>query len=145
MEWKVKYVDASAALLKEFRKAKFRALRRLGFKVMRRAQASIHDEKGPSEPGTPPHTHPGENTLGGSKKGQLPISIKYDTEKPGPESLDAVIVGPSEAVVGKAGKPHEHGGWFRGMYYEPRPFMGPALGEEAGELPGLLAEENAKV
>ena len=69
MEWKVKYVDASAALLKEFRKAKFRALRRLGFKVMRRAQASIHDEKGPSEPGTPPHTHPGENTLGGSKKG----------------------------------------------------------------------------
>jgi hypothetical protein len=57
----------------------------------------------------------------------------------------SVLVGPSVNVIGSSMSAMEHGGQYKGHDYEPRPFMGPALGEEIGELPGLLSEQYGKV
>lgn len=133
-----KYVDEGEKVAKAVRKAGWDALRRLGFLIRSKAQASIADEKGPSEPGTPPHTH----TAGKRSKGQLPKSILYGTPDEGPPS---VIVGPSVNVVGTVGKVLEEGGTRKNDSYEPRPFMAPALAAEIGELPGLLADKLAQL
>ena len=145
MLWKVKYVDESAKLAKAFRRATYRALERLGFKIRGVAQASIADEPGPSEPGTPPHTHKRATTKSGKagKQGLLPKSILYGIDK---ESM-SVLVGPSVNVVGTVGQAFEHEGEkeYKGAEYPERGFMHPALQEEIGELPGLLSEEFGKV
>lgn len=135
-----KFVDETERVRKAVRRAGFNALRRLGFLIRKVAQASILREPGPSEPGTPPHTH---RRLRGKRKGigQLPGSILYDTE----DNPERVIIGPSINIVGTSAKPHEHGGDYKGQSYESRPFMGPALAEEIGELPGLLIEQLTKV
>ncbi|MGO9111165.1 MAG: hypothetical protein ACLP9L_18225 [Thermoguttaceae bacterium] len=135
-----KYVDESAKVSKAVRKAGWDALRRLGFLIRGVAQASIVDEKGPSTPPQPPHTHKHQLTKKGKprKQGQLPASILYGTPSEGPPS---VIVGPSVNVVGTVGKVLEEGGERKKDRYEPRPFMAPALAAEIGELPGLLAEK----
>lgn len=135
-----KYVDESAKVAKAVRKAAWDALRRLGFLVRGKAQEEIKDEPGPSTPPNPPHTHKHQLTKKGKprKQGQLPQSILYGTPSDGPPS---VIVGPSVNVVGTAGKVLEEGGERKEDHYEPRPFMGPALAAEVGELPGLLADK----
>jgi len=133
-----KVVDQDERLRKAIRRAGFFALRRLGFLVRKRAQESIEPSAAPSEPGEPPHTRAGSGRHGGrqrSTSGHLPKAILYDTE----DNPPAVIIGPSEDLIGKVGRPMEHGGEFRGRTYPRRPFMGPALEEEEGELPGFLA------
>jgi hypothetical protein len=145
MNWKVKYVDQSANIAAAFRRAAYRSMQRLGFLVRATAQASIEDESGPSEPGQPPHTHKMVLTKKGKpgRKGVLQKAILYGAEK---ESM-SVVVGPSKDLFGTVGAAFEHEGTvkFRGRQYPPRPFMGPALGEEIGELPGILAENFGKV
>ncbi len=135
-----KYVDESAQVAKAVRKAGWDALRRLGFLIRGYAQQEIADEPGPSTPPTPPHTHKHQLGKKGKprKQGQLPASILYGTPDEGPPS---VIVGPSVNVVGTVGKVLEEGGQRGADRYQPRPFMGPALAAEVGELPGLLAEK----
>jgi hypothetical protein len=137
-----KYVEDSAAVLKTLRRAAFRALRRLGFDVRKAAQSSLQEAEGPSRPGEPPHTH---ERFRPTKRGRtrktkvLPASILYATE----DDPERVIIGPSVNVAGTVGAAFEHEGdvTFRGHRYPDRRFMGPALGEEIGELPGLLIEE----
>jgi hypothetical protein len=138
-----KYVDNGLWLAKQFRYRTYRALERLGFLIRKQAQSEIEDVKGPSKAGKPPHTHKRHTTKSGKEghKGLLPASILYGLEK---ESL-SVLVGPSVNVIGSAMRAMEHGGEYKGHDYPPRPFMGPALGEEIGELPGLLSEEWGKV
>jgi hypothetical protein len=131
-----KYVDESEKVAKAVRKAGWDALRRLGFLIRGKAQEEIKDEKGPSGPGTPPHTHPERGM------GQLPKAILYGTPDEGPPS---VIAGPSANVVGTVGKILEEGGTRKKDRYEPRPFMAPALAAEIGELPGLLADKLAQL
>ena len=146
VDWKVKYVDEGAKLAKAFRHAAHKALRRLGFMVRATAQKSIEDVKGPSEVGDPPHTHSHTrfSKKGRPRKGsgKLPGSILYAEVEP-----MGIMIGPSATLIGDVGAAFEHDGevTFRGNRYGPRPFMGPALGEEIGKLPGLLAEENSKV
>ncbi len=143
-----KYVDESEKVAKAVRKAGYDALRRLGFLVRQDAQLSILHEKGPSAPGTPPHTH-GKRTLhtkgrcytgklSESHAGLLPASILYAVDK---DPLPNVVVGTAENVIGTVGGLHEHGGERYGHEYPARPFMGPALAQEADELPGLLADK----
>lgn len=139
-----KFVDDGARLAKAFRRAAHRALRRLGFLIRGTAQASIEDAAGPSAAGSPPHTHTaGANRRKGkSRKGVLPGSILYGEIDP-----MGVIVGPSANLAGTVGAAFEHAGTatFRGQEYPSRPFMGPALGEEIGKLPGILAEQFGQV
>ena len=147
-----KYVDEGAQVAKAVRKAGWDALRRLGFLVRKKAQQSILKEDGPSEPGTPPHTHGKREyrtsgrlhtkTLRESHKGLLPTSILYSTtDDAGP----GVVIGTAENVIGTVGGLHEHGGMRYGHEYPARPFMGPALAAEIGELPGLLADKLANL
>ena len=145
-----KYLDASGQAAKRFRKAGYDALRRLGFLIREVAQASIKKRdptKGywitvdhkrvfireASPPGEPPLT----------KNGLLPRSILYSLDTSA--GVPRVFVGPTQNLMGTSMQPHEHGGSYRGHDYPARPFMGPALGKEAGELPGLLAEEYGKL
>jgi hypothetical protein len=145
MDWKVKYIDTAAEVAKAMRRAAYTALKVLGFRIRQTAQASIADEAGPSPEGSPPHTHKRATSKKGKprKQGLLPASILYGFEK---ESL-SVLVGPSVNVVGTVGAAFEHEGstTFRGDEYGPRPFMQPALQQDIGELPGLLAEQYGKV
>lgn len=80
------------------------------------AARSIRKRRGPSAPGTPPHTH-AEGRPG------LRKAIAYAVEQ---GKLSAVI-GPLASHVGESGAAHEFGGEFRGEQYEARPFMRPAL------------------
>ena len=148
IQWKAKFVDEGERLAKAFRRATYRTLERLGFKIRAAAQKSIKDAGWrPSPPGEPPHTHTkitkARSKIGKARAGKLPASILYGLDK---ESM-SVFVGPSVNVVGTVGAAFEHEGTqsFRGQEFPARPFMGPALGEEIGELPGLLAEEYGKV
>ena len=92
MDWKVKFVDSSEQVAKAFRRATYQALQRLGFMIRAKAQSEIEDVKGPSAPGTPPHTHKRYTTKSGKqgRKGLLPASILYGLDK---ESM-SVLVGP---------------------------------------------------
>ena len=163
-----KYNDNSKKLVAGIAKAGAIALRILGYQVRDTARKSIKSVTGhwawlptktgrfrkrwvwPSSPvGTPPHTHAG-STRKRKTEGALPASILYDLETaadswmPGPSFSSeptAVVIGPSFALLGTAGKPHEHAGSFRGDSYPQRPFMGPALAEDIGGLPGLLADQ----
>jgi hypothetical protein len=89
-----------------------------------------------SPPGSPPYTHIGSKRQR-TTEGHLPASILYSLE----DNDTAVVIGPSIALLASVGRPHEHAGSFRGRTYPERPFMGPALGQEIGTLPGLLAEQ----
>ena len=145
LNWNVKYVDEGARLAKAFRRAAHASMRRLGFLIRQQAQASIQDVAGPSEPGEAPHTHSHSRFSKTGKprrgSGKLPGSILYAEED------YIVVVGPSANLIGDVGAAFEHEGTttFRGHEYPSRQFMGPALGEEIGELPGILAEQYSKI
>jgi hypothetical protein len=132
-----KYVDESEKLAKRVRKAAWDALRRLGFLIRQKAQSEIEISDTPSLPGDPPHT----------RQKRLPKGILYGTPDDGPPS---VIAGPAKNLVGTLGRALEEGGESLvsastpdkpPVELEPRPFMGPALAAEVGELPGLLADK----
>ncbi len=139
-----KYVDDGQRLVKAFRHAAHKALRRLGFLIRGTAQESIAEESGPSPEGTPPHTHKRGTTKKGrpGRKGVLPGAILYAEIDP-----MGVVIGPSRELAGTVGAAFEHAGdaTFRGQQYGPRPFMGPALAHDIGKLPGILAEQNLQV
>ena len=132
-----KYIDEGAAVAKKVRKAGWDALRRLGFLIRQKAQGSIEVSDTPSLPGDPPHT----------KQKRLPKSILYATEDSGTPS---VVAGPAKNLAGMLGHAMECGGESLVSASTPhrspvdlaaRPFMGPALAAEVGELPGLLADK----
>ena len=136
-----KYVDEGAKVAKAVRKAAWDALRRLGFLIRAKAQSEIEVSDKPSTPGEPPHT----------RNKRLPKSILYATPDEGPPS---VIAGPAKNLIGTLGGVLESGGESLVQDAHPtkppatieeRPFMGPALAEEIGELPGLLANKLANI
>jgi hypothetical protein len=45
------------------------------------------------------------------------------------------VVGPAQDIAGDSGAAHEFGGKYRDEQYPQRPFMGPALIENAPRLP----------
>lgn len=103
------------------KKASIESLGHAGAVIRLTARRSIRKRKGPSAPGTPPHT----------RQGQLRRAIRFAVEK----REERVVIGPEYAVVGSAGMPHEFGGRFRGQRYAKRPFMGPALMKVKDRLP----------
>ncbi len=110
------------------KKAKRKGIENLGHAgaaIRLTAKRSIRKRKGPAPAGQPPHTH--------TKR--LPSAIKYAVEKP----KGRVVIGPDVESFGTAGKAHEHGGAYKQEYYEPRPFMGPALEKTKERLPRMWA------
>jgi len=108
-------------VVKRVKKANIESLGHAGAVVRLTARRSIRKRKGPSAPGTPPHT----------RHGQLRRAVVYAVEK----REERVVIGPEYATVGPVGMPHEFGGRFRGRRYRPRPFMGPALMKVKDRLP----------
>jgi hypothetical protein len=85
---------------------------------------SIIPAEGPSEEGTPPHTHTaGVTRKGKVRRGELQRAIVYDVDR----AAQSALIGPRESVVGESGAAHEFGGEFKGQDYPERSFMGSAL------------------
>jgi hypothetical protein len=89
------------------------------------ARHSIRKAKGPSTPGTPPHT----------RKGRIRNAIKYAVTS----GKQSVVIGPDYAVAADSGAAHEFGGRYRRENYDRRPFMGPALEKVKDRLPPMWA------
>ena len=121
-----------------------KALSRFGAFVRTRAQSSIRKRKGPSRPGTAPHSHVG-----------LLKRLIYFGYDPGRES---VVIGPARLSsklyagpetlpeaeeYGGEGWAWEHAGmrqWRRKRAtYPARPYMGPAFEAEKDNAPNLWA------
>jgi hypothetical protein len=96
-----------------------------GAAIRLQARHSIRKAKGPSAPGTPPHT----------RKGRIRNAIKYALT-PGKQS---VVIGPDAEVAADSGSAHEFGGRYRQENYDKRPFMGPALEKTKDRLPRMWA------
>ena len=103
------------------RRANITSLAHAGASIRLTARRSIRRRKGPSAPGTPPHT----------RRGLLRNAILYAVEP----HRQSVVVGPSIEVVGTSATAHEFGGRYRRRRYPRRPFMGPALERTAPRLP----------
>ena len=118
-------------VLRRVRRANIRTLGHAGAALRLTARRSIRRRKGPSAPGTPPHTH----------TGALRGSIIYQVEK----QADRVVIGPTFGGVGTSGSLHEFGGRRRARRrgkvarYKKRPFMGPALAKIKPRLPQMWA------
>lgn len=93
---------------------------RAAFVIRKTMVESIERQEGPSDPGSPPHTHKGNF---------FRRAIRYAVDK-----LSAVI-GTMYSVVGDIGKAHEFGGQFRGQEYPVRAFAEPALMENLDVVP----------
>jgi hypothetical protein len=112
------------------KKSRARNLKRAAFLIYEDSVASIQEADGPSQPGTPPHTHTqgvvkrGKNK-GKKRLGQLPRAINYAADP------DEAVIGPRESVVALAGAAHEKGEDFHGDHFEKRPYMVPALERQA--------------
>jgi len=108
-------------------RARLQVLKRGGAFVRTTAKRSIRQRRRVSRPGRPPHSHAGHL--------RRLIFFAYD---PGRRS---VVVGPLPFRKGEApnllefsGTAHRDG---RRLHYRARPFMGPALEQEAPKFPAL--------
>ena len=109
--------------------AAFRNFGHAAARISKDVKASLLTAEGPSEPGTPPHTHRGAH---------LRRAVRYDAT-----TTDAII-GPLESIVGESGEAHEKGGEFKGTEFDARPFMQPALDKNldrfAGDWAGSIGD-----
>ena len=117
----VKTEDNTRAVENAANKAKFRNFRHGAASVSKSAKASIEKSEGPSEPGSPPHTH---------RRIFFRRAIRYAV------SPEGAVIGPRESIIGTSGQPHEFGGNYKGSTYPARPFMRPALEEAAPRFAG---------
>ena len=116
------FTDQTKRVTVATEKAAFRNFSHAAATIRKDAVASIVDAPGPSDPGTPPHTHTaGVTKKGKVRKGNLQRAIAYDATK------EDAIIGPRFSVVGLAGRAHELGEVFHGDQFDERAFMGPAL------------------
>lgn len=117
-------------VIKRIDPRKEKSLSRASFLIRRAAQSLFRSSRKASSPGRPPHTRPGRR--------RLPRAILYAVDR----QREEAVIGPAAHLVGKAGKPHEHGGKFMGQTFPERPFMGPALEAMSDQIPrqftGLL-------
>lgn len=108
----VQFVDQTSRVMAAAEKAAFRNFGHAAAAIRKSARESLVKAEGPSEPGSPPHTHRGQF---------LKRAILFAADKEG------AVIGPRESVVGQAGSAHELGGEYKGQQFPQRPFMVPAL------------------
>jgi len=117
-----KVVSDFDAIIKEEQKAKYRNLGHAAASIRKTEIESIHFGKGPSQPGTPPHTHGLRLTKKGkARRGVLQRAIIYVVEG------DTALIGPRFSIAGSSGAAHEFGGEYKGANFPKRPFALPAL------------------
>lgn len=108
-----------------------RVLSRFGAFVRQRARTSLRKRKGPSSPGTPPHSH-GRHLL------RNWILFSYDRQTRsvviGPALLTRGTGMPRLGEYGGAGDGRQNGKRVR-VVYPARPYMRPAFGAELDRLP----------
>jgi len=120
----VKTEDHTRRVTEAAKAAEFRNLGHAAASIRKTEIESIQSAPGPSQPGTPPHTHTaGVSKTGKKRRGVLQRSFAYAVDK----AAGRAIVGPQASVGGEAGAAHEFGGEFRGMDYPERSFAAPAL------------------
>jgi hypothetical protein len=123
----VDITDNFQAALKAANVASFKNVSHAAASIRKAEIASFQVAAGPSQPGTPPHTHPGivrsGKRKGQQRLGQFPKAIAFYVDK---EKGEAVI-GPRGSIAGTSASAHEFGGEYKGEEYPARPFAGPAL------------------
>ena len=126
----VKTEDHTHRVVDATERATFRNLGHAAGRIRRDAIESIVVAEGASEPGTPPHT----------RRRQLNRAITFDNDR----ALQEAVIGPRASVVGEAGAAHEFGEEFKGIDYDERAYMGPALEKNvdrfAGDWAGSIGE-----
>jgi hypothetical protein len=137
----VKIEDTTKRVEDAAERAVFRNVGHGAATIRKEAIESIIQAEGPSEPGTPPHTHTGGVTKKGKvRRGELQRAIVYDVDR----AAQSALIGPRESVVGESGAAHEFGGEFKGDEYPERSFMGPTLDNNderfAGSFAGSIGE-----
>lgn len=118
---KARAIWTPRVLLTKTKQATYRNLGHAAASIRKGARQSMKPRRGPSHVGRPPHTH--------RRRKGLPNAILYAVGD------NSAVIGPAYSRSKGVGKPHEHGGYFRGRLYEARPFMGPALDKATPRLP----------
>lgn len=120
----VKIEDTTKRVEDAAERATFRNVGHAAATIRNEAIESIVQADGPSEPGTPPHTHTGGVTKSGKvRRGELQRAIVFDHDR----AAQSALIGPRYSVVGESGAAHEFGGEYKEQNYPERAFMGPAL------------------
>jgi hypothetical protein len=126
--FRAKTVSNFAKVAKKAADAVFRNLGHAAAFIRTVARRSIRTSPKPGRPGGPPRTR-------GQRR--LRNAILYFLER----DVGRATIGPDAQIVGEGvGGALEHGGEFRGEYYPPRPFMGPALEKARPKLPKFWAD-----
>jgi hypothetical protein len=124
----VSTIDNTRAVRNAADEAQFRNISHAAAGIRKDAIESIKSEPGPSQPGTPPHTHTqGVTRKGKTKRGVYPRAIAFAVDKAKQEA----VIGPQFSAVGDSFAAHEHGSVYFGVDYPERPTMGPALDRQA--------------
>ena len=123
---RVTTVDKTRDVVKAAAKASFENLGHAIASIRKAAIRSIRRSAKPAPAGKPPRTR---------RSRQLPRSIFYSVDR---DKLSA-ITGPLASRVGTSAEAHEFGGRYMGEDYPARPFMGPALEQQADRMPAYWA------
>jgi hypothetical protein len=110
---KAKVKFNSQKILRASRSSSIRSLNHAAGAVRLTAKRSIRKSSHSSSAGSPPNT----------RRGLIRGSIRFAVDK----KAQYALIGTSYLIAGVSGKPHEHGGSFRGENYPQRAFMMPAL------------------
>lgn len=121
IDFKVKVEDTSSRVTDAVKKTAFRNFSHAAASIRKDAASTLERAEGPSEPGSPPHTHKGS---------QLKRSLRYDADERG------AVIGPLASMVGESAAAHEFGGVYKGTDFDERPFMQPALDRAIPRLGG---------
>jgi hypothetical protein len=135
----VTFIDKSRLFRSKIDRAAYKSFSHAAASIRKRMMESIQPAEGPSEPGTPPHTHVAFTKKGKVRRGgQLRRAIAFYADKGG------AVIGPRESIVGESAEAHEKGGDYKGQDYPKRPFALPALQKNldrfAGEWAGSIGE-----
>lgn len=123
-----KIVSNVAAVQKAVDRAEYATIAHGAASIRKDAIESIKPGDGPSQPGTPPHTHTQKIIKRGKNKGKvragvIPRSILFAVDK----AAGIAVIGTSARLAGQSGSPHELGGEYKGEHFDKRPFMVPAM------------------
>ena len=99
----------------------FRSFEHAGASIRLIARRSIRKSKKYAPPGKPARTR-------GNNKG-LKNALAFEATEKG------VVIGFRKSIIGTSATPHEHGGRYRGAYYDKRPILAPALAKAMKRLP----------